>query len=513
MFAGVWALMERSLRTDARDRWSHALRLAALLAGYGALISAVDSARWFGAPGLRFFQNLVTLNGLLIALGSIGYFASTITEEKEEGTLGLMLMAGLNPLGILLGKFGTRLMQAGYLVLLQIPFALLAVTLGGVAPKQVAAVMTALLSMLFLTANVALLISVVAKNSRQAAFRMTLAVIGYCLAAFAIYELRRTFMAAGGTMAVYPPWYKHLQEALYFTRVGSVLSSGWSGSVISSHEWTNLAGGVIAFGCAWGVFGWATRQPDTDAVTRGWLGFRIGRQRFFNPGRVWTEAMAWKDFHFLVGGWPMLALKSAGYLALIASVWIYWHFWLEWDMTAWGWDRDPAIEVSIMFLSLLMALEAALLASRLFHDEVRGQTWAALASLPQPLSSIAYHKAGAAFIGLVPVAVALFWMCLLTKTGRRGLDDALDEPMFWGFAMLFAAVAHTAALLSLYLRWGIVPLAAAAMLLPFIGFVMIVQGTQVDEDFIGGAMVILYGCVCVACHFLVGKRLHELAAA
>jgi hypothetical protein len=455
------------------------------------------------------------LNGLLISLGSIGYFASTITEEKEEGTLGLMLMAGLDPLGVLLGKFGTRLMQAGYLVLLQIPFALLAVTMGGVAPKQVAAVMAALLSLLFLTANVALLISVLSKNSRQAAFRMTLAVIGYCVAAFAIYELRRVFMARAVPIgiAIYPPWYQHLQDALYFTRVSSVLSSGWSGSVISSHEWTNLVGGLIAFGFAWGLFGWATRQPDTEAVTRGWLGFRIGRQRLFTPGRTWTAALAWKEFYFLVGGWPMLALKGAGYFALIAGVWLYWHFWVQWSPSTWSWDRDPAVEVNVVFLSLLMALEGALLASRLFHEEVRGQTWPTLASLPQSLSSIAYHKVGAAFIGLVPVGIGLFWMCLLTETGRRGLDDALDESIFWGFVMLFVAVAHTAALLSLYLRWGIVPLAAAAMWLPFIGFMMLAEGTRVDEDVVGGMMVMLYGGVCVACDMLVSKRLLERAAA
>ncbi|MDZ4683572.1 MAG: hypothetical protein SH850_00700 [Planctomycetaceae bacterium] len=512
MLSGVWALMERSLRTDARDRWSHALRLVALLAGYGAMISAAESARSFGAPGLRFFQMLVMLNGWLIALGGIGYFSSTITEEKEEGTLGLLLMAGINPLGILLGKFGSRLSQAGCLVLLQIPFALLAVTLGGVTPKQIAAVMAALLSLLFLAANVALLVSVLSRNTRQAAFRMTLICLGYCLLAFLIHELRRVFLLGGAMGASIPRWYPELEKSLYFTRVYSVLSSGWSGSAISQHEIANLIGGLIAFGLAWGLFGWATRQPDTEAVSRGWLGFRFGRQRYFTPGRTWTAAIAWKEFYFHVGGWSWLAFKAAGYLALMASVWAYWHLWMNYSATRWGMD-DVAVEVNVVFLSLLLALEAALLASRIFHDEVRGQTWSALASLPDSLSSIAYTKALSAFAGLIPVLACLFWMCLLTETGRRGLEDAIEHAMFWGIVAMFTAVAHLAALLSLYVRWGIVPLAAAAVWLPFIGFMMVMNPSGVDEDTVGAGMMFVCGGVCVACHVLIGKRLQELAAA
>lgn len=512
MLGGVWALMERSLRTDVRNRWSHVLRLAALLVGYGAMMGAAESATWFGAPGLRFFQSLTTLNAMLIALGAIGYFASTITEEKEEGTLGLMLMAGLSPLGILLGKFGVRLVQAGYLVLLQIPFALLAVTLGGVTPSQIAATMAALLSLLFLTANVALAVSVVSKNSRQAAFRMTLVVIAYCVVAFVLYELRRYLIVGMVPTASYR-WYHGALDSIFFNRISSVLSSGWAGSVLSIHEWVNLLGGVIAFGFAWGTFGWATRQPDTEAVSRGWLGFRIGRQRLFTPGRAWQAALAWKEFYFLVGGWPMLALKGLGYFALVASVWIYWHILLNRQLPPWGYQHDPAVEVSIAFLSMLLALEAALLASRLFHDEVRGQTWAALASLPEPLPSIAYRKTAAAFVGLLPVCIGLFWLCVMTETGRRGLGDALDETMFWGIVTLFVAIAHLAALFSLYVRWGIVPLAGAAAWLPFIGFVMMIRSPGPVEDEIGVGMMILYGGVCVACHFLIGRRLAELAAA
>lgn len=124
-------------------------RLAALLIGYWAVVNAAWECCWFGAPGLRFFQYLVTLNGCLIGLAGIGFFSSAITEEKEEGTLGLMQMTGISPLGILFGKLVSRLLQASLLIIIQIPFTLLAITLGGITLPQILATYSTLLCSCF----------------------------------------------------------------------------------------------------------------------------------------------------------------------------------------------------------------------------------------------------------------------------------------------------------------------------------------------------------------------------
>jgi hypothetical protein len=89
----------------------------------------------------------------------------------------------------------------------------------------------------------------------------------------------------------------------------------------------------------------------------------------------------------------------------------------------------------------------------------------------------------------------------------------MDDVVLWGIVMAFTAVAHLAALFSLYVRWGTVPLAAAAVWLPFIGFMMILQPSGTTENEIGTLMVLGYGAVCAACHALIGHRLAELAAA
>ncbi len=526
MFTGVFALLERSLRIDARDRWMHGLRLATVVVGYGSLISAAANGGLFGAPGLVFFQSLVTLNVLLIAAAGLSYFATVITEEKEEGTLGLMQMTGLSGLGILVGKSGSRLAQATFLILLQVPFALLGITLGGVTLSQVQAVTLALISLLFLVANLALLVSVVSRNSRQAAFRMTVVIIAYCAAAWLVYEAARVVsfgfpsrLGSGVIIGPTPPpipnaamIMNELNTAFLFTRIGRGLQSGVAPPLVSSHEIANVLVGLLAMALSWAIFGWATRQPDSEPISRGWPSWRFGRRTKHASVRVWgNRAIFWKEFHFLVGGWPRLCFKLAGYTLFVAMVNLYWYGWNT------GWQRwkssinDPAIEVASMILSLLLAWEGALLASRMFQEELRGQTWSTLVNTPIPFGNLCYTKVAVAFMGLAPAGFWLVVFTLFTTTGHRFLEDALDEPMFWAIVAAIVAVAHFATLLSLYIRWGAVPLAFACAWLPFMACAMILM-PRGPEDELGVLMILIYGVLCAACHALVGRRLRDLAA-
>ena len=512
MLHGIWALLERSLRFDVRNRWSHAFRVAALLAGYWAMWMAAESSPWFGAPGLRFFQMLVIVNGWLIAAAGLSYFASAITEEKDEGTLGLMLMTGLSPLGILLGKSGSRLVQAALLVLLQIPFALLAVTLGGVTPNQVYATYAALLSFLFFVANVALLCSVLAPNTRSASLWMVLASVAYPLVFWACYEIARNNGIAFGPAFRGGHWAATIVECSFFYRVGTLLETGWQFRVIDRHEIVHVAAGLVCFVLAWRLFPWATRQPDADPLSRGLLGMRIGGQWRLAPGRVWDAAIAWKEFHFLIGGWPLLALKSAGYVSLVTFLWWYWHG------TTGYWNRspqhDPAIQSSIMFVSLLLALEAAVLSSRVFSDEVRGQTLGLWTLMPESLGILAYRKVVTSFVGLIPVGGMLFLLLFFTQTGRWGLGDAIGEPMFWAVCSLFVVIVHFSAFYSLYVRWGAIPLAIATVVVPFALFLMMMEAGRFrpDEDGMGVFICLISMTACGALHPLIGARLRELAA-
>jgi len=179
MFTGVLALLERSLRVDSRAWGPHLARFTLMVAIVIAICYASATSSMFGAPGLRFFRSIAYLNLVFMTLMGIGFFSTAITEEKEEDTLGLMLMAGISPLGILLGKSVGRLIQALLLIAVQYPFTLLAVTLGGVTQDQVRSVYVAVFAYMVLLAGAGLLCSTLARRNRTASMRLMIVIAVY----------------------------------------------------------------------------------------------------------------------------------------------------------------------------------------------------------------------------------------------------------------------------------------------------------------------------------------------
>ena len=179
------ALFERALRLETRSLFMCLARAGLLVVILFFLLPLQSMAvmGWYGAPGLRFLEEMVWINVVFITLAGLSYFASAITEEKEEMTLGLLRMTNLNPIAILLGKSTSRLIGALLLLLVQVPFILLAVTLGGVGMIQIAAAYGTLLAYMFLVCNFALLCSVIFRNTAIAGgvvlFFLFLLVFGY----------------------------------------------------------------------------------------------------------------------------------------------------------------------------------------------------------------------------------------------------------------------------------------------------------------------------------------------
>ncbi|MCA9111104.1 MAG: hypothetical protein KDA52_14225, partial [Planctomycetaceae bacterium] len=140
MLHGAPTLLMRALREDASRPRPHLFRLAGTVLIFLFLIVAHASSRGVSSPGLRFFELISFLNLALIVLAGSSYFATAITEEKEQGTLGLLHLAGVSPLGLLMGKSTSRLISVLLVFLGQLPFALLAITLGGVTAEQIIAI-------------------------------------------------------------------------------------------------------------------------------------------------------------------------------------------------------------------------------------------------------------------------------------------------------------------------------------------------------------------------------------
>ena len=106
------ALFTRSVRELLRSKLSYLACGAVIGIIFLLLLGAQSGATATTAPGLKFFASVLIVVLIFITLAGVSYFATAITEEKEEGTLGLLRMTDLDPLSILLGKSTSRLTAA-----------------------------------------------------------------------------------------------------------------------------------------------------------------------------------------------------------------------------------------------------------------------------------------------------------------------------------------------------------------------------------------------------------------
>lgn len=518
-WGGIWALLERSLRIDARQRSHHLFRLFAVLAVYAAVAISESTGRTFGAPGLRYFTQLAYLNIAFIALAGIGYFSSVITEEKEEDTLGLMLMAGISPLGILLGKAGGRLIQAALLLTVQFPFTWLAITLGGVTRNQIVHTYIALLAFLIFLANVALVCSVICRRTRDAAALTFFWLLMYFLLPLAAEGYVRQLLTyswtfgMGGVRGAWLNFLSGLSQCSVTHELQQILMSGSQPSVFNWQVVSNLLGGLAALGLARLLFSWSARDLSADATPRGLITFRTsGRGRWLGTSRVRGNAFAWKDFHFTCGGWTVVIVKIVAHAALFAFIA---YQVADFDRKNYYWRETAGIYFGIGVFLLL--LDAAWTMGRVFHEEIKLQTWPTLVMLPRSLPELAYAKCLGVILSLLPVCACL---SLVFLTGALDFDEVvlrnLDNTGVWVvYGMAFLAI-HLTALYSVLVKWGALPLAIATLIgLVFVWeqFVVLSWSPNYWEfrDEINLFAVGLIGAGCAACHVLIGLRLRYLA--
>ncbi len=525
MWRGIFALLFRSLRTDSRSGRIHLLWFFLLGVIYLSLWSAQQTSMFFGAPGLLFFRYLVYVNAVFVTLLGVGFFSSAITEEKEEDTLGLMTMAGISPLGILLGKSTSRLFQVLLLLAIQYPFTLLAVTLGGLSPGQITSAYVSLFSYTILLANVGLLCSVFCRRSRDASGLTTLWLVGYCtVPAFAMAGYWYLLQNKGWTVAdpgqnlILAPlsW---LSESTVFTELNAATQTGhqfaWSPQIVG-----NAAGGLICFLLSWWLFGFVAMEPAQEATSRGMVARRTSRRlRMFSAGRAWNASLVWKDFHFIGGGWAGVVIRCLLYSGLYGlciaannpATWggnNYGNWTMRWEDVTWGF---------LFFSHPLLAIDIALCASRVFQEEIKGMTLSSLLMLPRSIPDLAYSKVLGCGLGLLPGVGANLFALVFLPGGPRLMGEVFGAPGFWWWIMNLFLLIHLTVVLSLQLRWGAMALSfgltagsmfVTAIAMSAMAFGFSLRGNQ-PEDLLG-VMAVLIGIACLGCHAIVLLRLPKL---
>ncbi len=516
MSSPLLALFIRSLREECRLKFTYFARAGLVSVILFFLFITQRDLGWGNAPGLRFFEIIVAIDLAFVILAGVSYFSSAISEEKEEMTLGLLRMTNLNPLSILLGKSTSRLCAAVLLFAAQVPFTLLAVTLGGISLRQILAAYLALAAFLVFVSNLALLASVLCRRTSGAAILTGAALLFFFgivpLALwFAQLPVQYGLLKAGNAFSVFLGTAgAFASSASPFFRFGKIMATGFSESVLTFQVWSNAAMGLFFFLLAWVIFEKFCGEQKESAPGRAGVARTRERRRAFSPGRPWMRAVAWKDFYFTTGGklWILIKFLIYGAPLLVVRCWPQklggpppWEdfgigaFWIMWGF----------IGVELVFA-----------ASTLFRNEHVGQTLSSLAMLPQGIRRVAYEK----MLGILPAlsaagAYLFLSVPLVARPFLRELRNVEWDDLDWMVSLFFVAQVvfflHLVAILSLYVKRGALPLSMAVYFL-----LAMVVGVTADILFRDkpGLVVMAFLTIgaTVFLHLHIGQRLETLAA-
>lgn len=327
-------IAERELRVAARKRSTFWVRIAAalvaLLIGSGFLVLTTFAGFGFGLAGLGhgLFAVLTWLS--LAAALSAGLFLTSdcLSEEKREGTLGLLFLTDLRGYDVVLGKFLATSLQGLYALLAVFPILAVTLLMGGVTGAQFWKTSLALINAMFLSVAAGLFVSAISRDS-QKALASTL---------FLLLLLVAAGPAGDATMAAV--------RARTFNPVLSLSSPGYlfvtAGTWAGTPFWLGL---LVNQAVAWLLFGltcllvprtWqekATRISSAGGDWAHWWKFGGAKRRAtLRRKLVGVNPILWlgcRERWQAASLWIATILLVGGFVAICASggEWASWSFW------------------------------------------------------------------------------------------------------------------------------------------------------------------------------------------
>jgi hypothetical protein len=270
----VLPIADRELRVAARSKATHRLRIlfatgAVLIAGAIALISLVSKGALAGQLGIFTFDALKWM-AFVFACGAGTFLtADCLSEEKRDGTLGLIFLTDLRGHDVVLGKLFATSLRSFYSLLAIFPVMAFSFCLGGVAADDFSHSLIAICNALFFSLALGMMISVVSRDSHKA---MSGTLAAMCLCLFLVPQLDYWLPSRPGGN----PWLALLSPAYSFTHTTLLNTSDyWVSTAL-----VNAAGWVFL-----GVASWLAPRTWHEKSPRR-KGVAIGRLPFFDTARA-----------------------------------------------------------------------------------------------------------------------------------------------------------------------------------------------------------------------------------
>jgi ABC-type transport system involved in multi-copper enzyme maturation permease subunit len=331
-------IVERELRVAARKRSTFWVRivaaLVALVIGGGLLLLSTVGPLGSGRAmlGRTLFGTLTWLS-LAVALSAGLFFTSDcLSEEKREGTIGLLFLTDLNGLDVVLGKLLATSLRGFYALLAVFPIVAVTLLMGGVTGPEFWKTMLALINALLVSLAAGLLVSALSRDS-QKALGGTLLLLLLLAAGGPIGDAA---IAAVTTRGVDPVLRLSSPVHLFLT------ASGWGGVsfgmgflVNQGLAWTLLALTCVVLPRAWQEK--TTKKPTATGAWAQWWKYGSARRRSSLRRRlIGINPVLWlgcRERWQTVALWTVVLCLTGGFAVVLAGDDRSW-WWMGWTYFA-----------------------------------------------------------------------------------------------------------------------------------------------------------------------------------
>jgi len=143
--------------------------------------------------GRTLFGGLVVALSFLLPLFGILRAADCISEERRNGTLGLLFLTDLHSYDVILGKLSSRLFEGFQLIFAATPILAMTLMFGGIPLKNIVIAFFILISLLVLSFSISILVSTVTVSAIQAMTASTFSLLLICIVPFILLFVLYSF--------------------------------------------------------------------------------------------------------------------------------------------------------------------------------------------------------------------------------------------------------------------------------------------------------------------------------
>jgi hypothetical protein len=327
-------IVNRELRVAARKRSTFWLRvvaaLTALVIGGGCMLLSL-------LPGTQMFKMGSVLFGILTWLClaaslSAGLFFTSdcLSEEKREGTLGLLFLTDLRGYDVALGKLLATSLRSFYALLAVLPILAIALFMGGVSGAQYWKSALALVNALFFSLAAGMAVSAVSRDSQKALMGTLLLLLLLTLGGLAADSV-----IAGIRQRGFEPFWSLASPGYVLAAASAFIGTSYWRALATTHL---LAWALLALACALVPHTWQEKRKAGAGRSQGWVyAWKYGgarRRQRLRRRLIGRQPVAWlacRERWQSLGLWAIALLLAGGFVAVLTTAlpreaWIVWNY-------------------------------------------------------------------------------------------------------------------------------------------------------------------------------------------